>query len=185
MIIDASGQPFQDYMRDAVFTKLAMTNSTFEQPLPPAKAALAASGHTADLAAANPNRHAVPGKWRTHPEMAAAGLWTTAGDLALYVIDIQDTYAGRSSKVLSKAMVDNLLTPIPGHKWKIGLGMLRGGTDSVFRSSGTNVGSGFQGAFVGTLRSGQGAVVLYNDIQPEGFPESVFEVIAREYAWPK
>ena len=191
LVIDVSGQPFEAYMRDSVFNKVGMVSSTFEQPLPPAKWDLAASGYTANLQAKDPKRGPVPGKWRTHPEMAAAGLWTTAGDLALYVMDIQDTYAGRSSKVLTKDMVDKLLTPVPGIKWKMGLGMPLGGTGGTeaqslyFRASGTNVGSGFQGAFIGTVQTGQGAVVIYNDIQAEMFPELIIQFIAQEYAWPK
>ena len=191
MIIDVSGQPFEAYMKDSVLNRLGMGNSTFEQPLPPSKCDLAASGHTANLGSADPKRRPVPGKWRTHPEMAAAGLWTTAGDLALYVMDIQATYAGRSSKVLSKDMVDKMLTPVPmRNRWKMGLGMPLGGiggTDAKgsFRASGTNVGSGFQGAFVGNVQTGQGAVVLYNDIQAEMFPELIVQFIAQEYAWPK
>jgi len=133
----------------------------------------------------------LPWKWNNFPEKAAAGLWTTAEDLALFVMDIQDTYAGRSSKVLTKDMVDKLLTPVPGIKWKMGLGMPLGGiggTESqslYFRASGTNVGSGFQGAFIGTVQTGQGAVVIYNDIQAEMFPELIIQFIAQEYAWPK
>ena len=191
MIIDVSGQPFEEYMRDSVLNKLGMVNSTFEQPLPPSKWDLAASGYTANLGSADPKRRPVPGKWRTHPEMAAAGFWTTAGDLALYVIDIQDTYAGRSSKVITKDMVAKMLTPVPmRNRWKMGLGMPLGGIGGTeakgsFRASGTNVGSGFQGAFVGNVQTGQGAVVLYNDIQAEMFPELIIQFIAQEYAWPK
>ena len=84
-----------------------------------------------------------------------------------------------------------MLTPVPmRNRWKMGLGMPLGGiggTDAKgsFRASGTNVGSGFQGAFVGNVQTGQGAVVLYNDIQAEMFPELIIQFIAQDYAWPK
>ncbi|HWB59392.1 MAG TPA: serine hydrolase domain-containing protein, partial [Chthoniobacteraceae bacterium] len=44
MMIDASGKPFAEYMRDTVLAPLGMTASTFEQPLPEKMAALAATG---------------------------------------------------------------------------------------------------------------------------------------------
>jgi CubicO group peptidase (beta-lactamase class C family) len=70
----------------------------------------------------------VRGGWRTYPEMAAAGLWTTPSDLARLAIEVQNEYAGKSSKVLSQQMMREMLThqkggsglgfglEAPGHK---------------------------------------------------------------------
>ena len=80
-----------------------MRRSTYQQPLPPDLAAQTASGHYGD-------RRAVEGKWHVYPEMAAAGLWTTATDLARFAIEIQQSLAGKSSKVLSQATTRQMLT---------------------------------------------------------------------------
>ena len=53
-----------------------MTCSTFEQPLPPDRGQAAA-------------RH----DWHVYPESAAAGLWTTPGDLARYACALQAALA--------------------------------------------------------------------------------------------
>jgi CubicO group peptidase (beta-lactamase class C family) len=74
-----------------------MTSSTYQQPLPADRAALAASGYYAD-------RSPLSGKWHVYPEMAAAGLWTTATDLARFAVETQQALAGKSNKVLSQAM---------------------------------------------------------------------------------
>ena len=50
------------------------------------------------------------GKWHVYPEMAAAGLWTTPTDLARFAIEIQQSLAGKSNKVLSQAMTRQQLT---------------------------------------------------------------------------
>jgi len=188
LVIDASGQPFEVYMRDNVFSKLGMVSTTFECPLPASKWDFAAHafGPWNESMAKAGKRLPVPWKWNHYPEMAAAGLWTTAGDLALFVMDIQNTYAGRSSKVIAKDMVDKMLTPVPGNQWKTGLGMVLdnpGAANAAFRASGTNV--GFQGQFTGTMQTGQGAVVIYNDRMGEAFPHQIIQFIAQEYAWPK
>ncbi len=62
-------------MRELVLEPLGMTHSTYEQPLPKSWVKRAATGHS---------WKGIPviGKFHTYPEMAAAGLWTTAGDLA-------------------------------------------------------------------------------------------------------
>ncbi len=187
LVIDVSGQPFEEYMRDFVFSKLGMVSSTFEQ-LPPGKWDLAAHGYGYAMPDGKSFPHGeMPWKWNNYPEMAAAGLWTTAGDLALFVMDIQNTYAGRSSKVVTKDMVDKMLTLVPGSQWKtMGLGLVLdkpGEPNAEFRFSGTN--AGFQCGSFGTVRTGQGCVIMYNDRQGEMFPYQIMQFIAKEYAWPK
>jgi CubicO group peptidase (beta-lactamase class C family) len=43
--------------------------------------------------------------------MAAAGLWTTAEDLAKFVIDVQLAVKEDKGKVLSQSMTNKMLTP--------------------------------------------------------------------------
>ena len=95
LVEDVTGKPFHEYMREAVLAPLGMTSSTYQQPVPADRAALAASGHYAD-------RSAVSGKWHVYPEMAAAGLWTTATDLAKFAMETQQSLLGKSNKVLSR-----------------------------------------------------------------------------------
>lgn len=186
-MIDVSGKPYEDFMRENIFAKLGMVSSSFAQPLPPAKWDLAAHGYGYAMPDGKSfPRDAMPWQWNNYPEMAAAGLWTTAGDLALFVIDVQDTYAGRSRKVISKDMVDKMLTPVPGNQWKMGLGLVLekpGEPNAQFRFSGTNC--GFQCGSFGTVNTGQGCVIMYNDRAGEMFPEEIKNFIAQKYAWPK
>src|SRR5215469_16449796 len=77
LMIDVTGKPFPALMRQTVLDKIGMSDSSYEQPLPPARAAMTAGGGYGD-------GKAVPGKWHVYPEMAAAGLWTTPTDLAKF-----------------------------------------------------------------------------------------------------
>ena len=95
MIIDVTGKPFPRFMQEAVLGPLGMNESTYEQPLPAEKAKLTATGHYRD-------RSPVKGRWHIYPEMAAAGLWTTASDLARFAIGVQEALAGKSDKTLSR-----------------------------------------------------------------------------------
>ena len=70
LLSEQSGMSFPALMRDSVLKPLKMNHSTYEQPLPEALRAMAASGY-------DRNGKKVEGDWHVYPEMAAAGLWTT------------------------------------------------------------------------------------------------------------
>lgn len=86
-MIDVTGQPFPGILAETVLRPIGMTSSTYEQPLPEARVADAATGYRADGAP-------VPGKRNVYPEMAAAGLWTAPTDLARFAIAVQKTPRG-------------------------------------------------------------------------------------------
>lgn len=49
LLSDVTRKPFSDFMQETVLDRLGMTNSTYQQPLPESKRALAAAGHQIDL----------------------------------------------------------------------------------------------------------------------------------------
>jgi CubicO group peptidase (beta-lactamase class C family) len=113
LIIDATGEPFPKFMHDTVLKPMGMTNSGYEQPLPAALAARTATGYYS-------NGKPVASRWHIYPEMAAAGLWTTASDLARFEISIQEAMTGKSNPVISQATVRQMLTK---QKENAGLGL--------------------------------------------------------------
>jgi hypothetical protein len=63
----------------------------------------------------------------------------------------------------------------------MGLVLDRPGTASaVFRFSGTF--NGYQTSSAGTVRTGQGCVIMYNE---RGFSADIQALVAQEYGWPK
>ena len=88
LIADVRGAPFPDVMRSHVLDPIGMVRSTFEQPIPPDRKDDVAIGYRLD---GTP----VPGGWHTFPEQAAAGLWTTPSELALYASEVQRAAEGR------------------------------------------------------------------------------------------
>src|SRR2546429_5836966 len=104
LMMDVSGKQFPALMKETVLDKIGMSDSSYEQPLPPARAAMTAGGGYAD---GKPGH----GKWHVYPEMAAAGLWTTPSDLAKFAIEIALAKQGKSNKVLSREMTQEMLTP--------------------------------------------------------------------------
>jgi CubicO group peptidase (beta-lactamase class C family) len=173
LLADVTGKPFPQLLRELVLDQVGMKQSTYEQPLPEARASQAALGHRTTGAA-------VKGKWHTYPEMAAAGLWTTPSDLARFAIELQQAYAGKSGKVISPAMVKQMLTKQAGD-YGLGLGVAGEGKTFTFSHGGSN--EGFKCMLVAFAETGQGAVVMTNGDQGSRLADEVLRAIAKEYGW--
>ena len=174
MIVDLTGEPFPDFMRRTVLQPIGMTNSSFEQPLPPAMAAMTAGGQYGNL-------QPVKGRWHVYPEMAAAGLWTTPTDLARFAIEVQEAYAGRSSKVISRAMTRRMLT---AEKQGDGLGFFLQGTGPTLLFNHGGRDEGFDASLNALAESGQGLVVMINANDNSNMMNRLVAFVARKYAWP-
>jgi CubicO group peptidase (beta-lactamase class C family) len=174
LMIDVAGKPFPELMRELVLDKIGMKQSTYEQPLPKAGAAQAATGHRS-------NGEVVKGKSHTYPEMAAAGLWTTPYDMALFAIELQKSKAGKSNKVLSQAMTNQMLSK-QIENWGLGISLGGEGQVATFSHGGAN--EGFRCQLFAYAETGQGAVVMTNSDAGGALASEVLRSIAREYGWP-
>ena len=174
LLIDVTGTPFPRYLHDAVLGPIGMTASSFEQPLPPDRAALTASGYYVD-------RTPVGGRWHVYPEMAAAGLWTTATDLARFAIEIQETLAGRGHGVISPAMARQYLTDQKGGS---GLGIVVRGSGNTLSFSHGGRDEGFDAQLLAFAQTGQGAVIMINANDNSRFMGRILDFIGRAYDWP-
>jgi CubicO group peptidase (beta-lactamase class C family) len=173
LIMDVTRKPFPQFMQQAVLGPIGMSNSTFQQPLPPAMAAHAAAGTLAD-------GKPVPGKWHIYPELAAAGLWTTPTDLAKFGIEIALSRNGKSNRVLGEAMTRQMLTPQSGD---VGLGFFlgTGGNPNVFEHGGSN--AGYRCIMMMLTDTGQGLAIMTNSDRGMDVGGYLIESIAKEYGW--
>lgn len=171
LLIDVSGTSFTDLMQP-ILKRLRMSRSTFISPS--AGDSNVASGHF-------PNGKEIEGGWFTHPQLAAAGLWSTPTDLAQLVIEIQKSNEGKSNRLLSKDMTKLMLSP---QMENFGLGVIVDGQGQSVRfiSSGSNV--GYKSYAIGYLQTGQGAVVMTNAENGVQLGFEILRSISAEYGWP-
>jgi CubicO group peptidase (beta-lactamase class C family) len=174
MIVDLTHRPFPDFMRETVLEPFGMRSSTYEQPLPPEKAALTATGHYED-------RSLVKGRWHVYPEMAAAGLWTTPSDLARFAIGIQRTLAGGSHAVMSAAMARQMVTDQMNGDG-LGVFLQNGGRSLFFGHNGRD--EGFDALMTASAETGQGLVLMINANDDSRLAQRIQQFIARKYHWP-
>jgi CubicO group peptidase (beta-lactamase class C family) len=173
LLIDVTGKPFPEFMRETVLEKIGMADSTYEQPLPAARAATAATGTHSDGTA-------VAGKWHVYPEMAAAGLWTNAPDLARFGIEIAWSKQGKANHVLSEAMTREMLKPQID---QIGLGFFLGQYKNPEEFGHEGDDDGFQAILIMFADSGKGLAIMANSDNGVELANHLIRSVAKEYVW--
>jgi CubicO group peptidase (beta-lactamase class C family) len=173
MMIDVVGNTFPEVMSELVLQPLEMNNSTYNQPLTGEQLALAATGYL-------PDGSMVKGKRHTYPEMAPAGLWTNAEDLAKFAVNIQETLKDQSNKGLSKDMTTKMLTPFVEEFIGLGIFINKKEDEIYFGHGGWN--EGFSSELTAHRDKGYGVVVLTNANQPD-FISELIRSVALTYDW--
>jgi len=171
---DLIGRPFPDIMQEFVLRPLEMTRSAYEQPLSKARDEHAARAHDRD-------GNARDAKWHVYPELEAAGLWTTPTDLAKFAIEVQLSIAGRSNRVLSRALAEEMVNPVGVGDYGVGLAITKIGEGWYFAHGGSNWG------FLCDLRAhklkGYGVAVMTNGDSGNRVIHEIESRVAAAYRW--
>jgi CubicO group peptidase (beta-lactamase class C family) len=190
LLTDVLQKPFPEIMNEAVLRKLRMKQSTYQQPLPVSLRAQAAKGHQT-------SGEKFKGDWFIYPEMASGGMWATPSDLARIVIELQQAIAGRSNRILSRKMANEMLSdqmqdfPValvsqrygrPIRNQGLGFRLEGEGRSARFSHHGGN--TGYRCFLVAYNHLGQGAIVMTNSDNGAELVQEVVRTIAREYGWP-
>jgi CubicO group peptidase (beta-lactamase class C family) len=173
-LTDATGVPFIKLARDWILDPIGMTESTHEQPLPPQRAAQAARAHDWLGRSMGP-------AWHVYPELAAAGLWTTPTELAKFLIEVQTTLSGRPGRVLTRASMLEMVTPVGVGPYGVGFSISRKGEGWYFEHGGGNW--GFRCHAIAHRAKGYGAVVMTNGDNGQALAQEVIDRVARAYGW--
>ncbi len=181
-VCDVVGHGFPEIMRELTFDPLALRSSSFAQPLPPDLAARSATAHPW-------NGVPLQGRWRVYPEMAAAGLWTTAGDLArigcefLRALRGESSPLGLSAESAAEMLQPQLPTDVAGEAF-VGLGWHCAGEGDAFHCYHLGWDEGFVAGLWLYPAAGKGAAIMINSNQGWPLRDEIMGAIAREYDWP-
>lgn len=171
---DAIGRPYSQLLQEWVLGPIGMTRSAFEQPLSSEHDRNAARAHGGD----GRGRGA---KWHVYPELAAAGLWTTPTDLAKFAIEVQLSLQGRSSRVLSRALAREMVTPVGVGPFGVGFSVSKDGEGWYFGHGGSNW--GFQCDLVAHVRKGYGLAIMTNADSGGLVIRELRSRVAAAYGW--
>ena len=181
-VTDFAGLPFPKLMRDLVLDPLGMADSSYEQPPPSTLTDRAAIGHPL-------NGVPIPDGWHVYPEMAAAGLWTTAGDLARLGAALMRSLRGECTGLgLCQESLAAMLRPQLPDQTKggefVGLAWFCAGDGDAFRFGHAGGNHGFLANLRLYPATGQGAAIMINSNQGWPLIEELLQSIGREYGWP-
>ena len=173
-LADARQRPFEEILQEDVLGPLGMRSSSYVQPIAPERDRNAARAHSRAGESMGP-------KFHVYPELAAAGLWTTPTDLARFAIEVQKSAHGESNRVLSRATVQEMLSPVGVGPFAVGFTIARTGEGWYFSHGGSNW--GFRGLLLAHKVKGYGLVVMTNADQGGAVMTEVSRRIQSAYEW--
>lgn len=176
IVTDITHMPYDEFMSTTVLKPLGMDNSFYTQPPPQSKGSVLTTAYREDGSE-------VKGKFHIYPEQAAAGLWTNPTDLGKYIIETQLSLEGKSNKVLDQNFTKKRLTPIVNEgPAVVGLGIFMRKVGDVDYFSHTGGNEGFRCIYMGSMKGGNGVVVMVNSDNGMILDEVVNSVLS-VYGW--
>lgn len=148
LVSDLEAAPYDEVVARRVLEPLAMSNSSMRQPLQSIKGKLA-SGHTID-------GDVIRMDYFIYPEMAAAGLWSTPGDLARMLMAMLESAAGKPSAILPQALAREMMTIV---RADAGLGVFIN-PEGLVHHDGANW--GFRAVYFVDPKAWRGKIIMCN-----------------------
>jgi CubicO group peptidase (beta-lactamase class C family) len=177
LMVDVEGRPFEEILRRRVFGPLGMGDSSYADE----------TSATPDVAVGHDGLgRPIEGRFGATPELAAAGLRTTARDYATLLVEILAAYRGEG-RVLDGEMGREMLTARTG-EWGLGPFVVGEGKDLRIGHGGIDHGyNSYAVAYpnrgAGPNR-GQGVVIFTNGDRGNRVQEELLRAFAVELGWP-
>jgi len=174
-LMDRWGEPFQEIMEARVLAPVGMKSSFFTERLKGPRVRRAAWAHRSSGAV-------LESRWLGFPELAAAGMWSTADDLARFVVALQRALRGDARGGIAPRVAAQMLSTSVSDGYGLGLQLLPRNGEVYFSHGGSN--PGYTCLFVGHRTAGCGAVMMANSEHGFALFPELLAAIAAEYGWP-
>lgn len=173
LMVDVTGSPFDELMRELVLEPVGMADSSFSQQFPYGRPQLTAHSF-------HPGATPVPGGWRTIPEMAGAGLWSTPTDLVRFELELARATSGKS-ELLDQDLATQMVTPqLPDSPYGLGTVIKDSAGHRRFGHTGGSIGYVCFSFF--WLDAGTAVAVMANSDDAMEILASILAAAERRYA---
>lgn len=176
VIVDATDRPFAELMQELIFTPLGMTQSVYEPSPESAPGRKVAIGHYS-------TGERTLDRFHIYPETGETGLWTTAGDFARMLCQVQLLLAGKPNRILTEEQC-SLLKPVLTGGWILGLiksdgkGFLPAG---YLYHGGASY--GYYANHATHPSNGSGMVVMENRTLGWGLNNEIIRAVGKRHRW--
>lgn len=178
IVAETTQQPFPALMDSLIFSPLQMSSSTFEQNIETKEYYdQLASGH-------KKSGKVLKHKRQKYPEMAAAGLFTTSGDLAKLLIELQRSYLGESDSLLSQQTTKEMFTKVrvpSGKQWALGWNFYDGPDGNPIAWFHNGSVRGFRSFMMVQPEGGYGLIILTNSNNGKELIEPIRQKVFKSY----
>ncbi|WP_448553997.1 serine hydrolase domain-containing protein [Thalassotalea montiporae] len=175
IVEEITGLTYPKAAEKYVFKPLSMQRSTFQNPLPENYGNIAYAHDDKGRPAAQPRGY------EAMPEMAASGLWTSANDLAKFVIALLNSSMSENG-FLPKPIAADMMTRVTNSWHGLGPRLNGKGKTRVFHHGGAN--QSYRAWIEGHLASGDGIVVLTNGTNGHWIYRELRKSAEDAFAWP-
>jgi CubicO group peptidase (beta-lactamase class C family) len=170
LVADVTRDSYPAAIARLVLGPLGMTHSNYVQQPDALGRAQLALAHDDDG-----EPHSVG--FRIHPELAAAGLWTTPGDLARAVLAIIRSWHGVAGAFLPQSLAQAMLTPVVEDA---GLGVFFAG-NSLFTHVGANI--GYRALFIADAAAERATIMMTNGDNGDPVCAEINRRVAEDLRW--
>jgi CubicO group peptidase (beta-lactamase class C family) len=173
---DVAGEPFPSLMERIVLEPVGMTSSAFDAELGWREPHLVARAHAA------PGDRPVAGGGHAYPEYAAAGLWTTAEDLARFAMALGNAASEAPDALISAdLMSDAMQIYFEEEPYGLGFEVIDTGDGAVLSHPGGNY--GFRSHMLTYADGRGGAVILTNGANGLDLIAEIHVALSRTLGW--
>lgn len=155
LIEDVTGVSFAEALDELVLRPAGMIHSGFWQPLPEDLLPMAAKGHAA------PTSSTVTNGSYLYPELGAAGMWSTASDLARLSIALTASDEKSSDRLLTQGSFREIVNGQLGGKAALGVTVLSPEEDTIMYGH-TGGNHGFKSLLLARADGSGGIAILTN-----------------------
>jgi CubicO group peptidase (beta-lactamase class C family) len=178
LLEDVTGRPLSKLANEYVFEPAGMTRSTICPACEKPSKGEPSMGHSTDKAG---NVATFKGYAFLQGGSSCCELWTTASDLARFIIAVQRALRGDPGSILSGDMARAMLSPEKDGPAGLGFFVMRRGGAVYFNHDGGNI--GFVARFIGHPERGYGFAVTINSDSPASLLSEITNAVAVAYGW--
>lgn len=174
LIEDAVGLPLAEAIKSLVFEPLGMEHSIVASTISIQQMDQIVTGHDIDGKTIEISENPLS-------DLTVTQIWATASDLAVFALELSQSYRGQSDKLLTQEMAAEMLKSKNTQK---GMGLVVRSAGDSLNFTITSENDGFYSIIFCYPTQGQGVIVMTNSASGRFIAGNILRAVSKVYNWP-